>query len=70
MVYRPNEAKVRNLKTKDYLGKARLVATTDRADAYTGFSGPEMMKVRCFTVAIPVPSSALFFFKKKKKILN
>ncbi|TKA32040.1 hypothetical protein B0A50_01286 [Salinomyces thailandicus] len=26
MLYRPNEAKVKNLKTKDYLGKARLVA--------------------------------------------
>ncbi|KAF2725046.1 TPR-like protein [Polychaeton citri CBS 116435] len=26
VVYRPNEAKVRNLKLKDYLGKARLVA--------------------------------------------
>lgn len=26
VVYRPNEAKVKNLKTKDYLGRARLVA--------------------------------------------
>jgi hypothetical protein len=30
VVYRPNEAKVKNLKTKDYLGKARLVAAQDR----------------------------------------
>ena len=30
VVYRPNEAKVKNLKTKDYLGKARLVASQDR----------------------------------------
>lgn len=30
VVYRPNEAKVKNLKTKDYLGKARLVATQDQ----------------------------------------
>lgn len=30
VVYRPNEAKVRNLKTKDYLGKARLVAAQER----------------------------------------
>lgn len=29
VVYRPNEAKVKNLKTKDYLGKARLVASQD-----------------------------------------
>ncbi|KAL4807252.1 hypothetical protein BDV18DRAFT_114735 [Aspergillus unguis] len=27
VIYRPNEAKVRNLKTKDYLGKSRVVAT-------------------------------------------
>lgn len=44
VVYRPNEAKVRNLKTKDYLGKARLVAATDRANAFTGFAGAELRK--------------------------
>lgn len=30
VLYRPNAAKVKNLKTKDYLGKARLVAQSDR----------------------------------------
>jgi hypothetical protein len=30
IVYRPNEAKVKNLKSKDYLGKARLVAQQDQ----------------------------------------
>ncbi|KAJ5105534.1 hypothetical protein NUU61_002881 [Penicillium alfredii] len=30
VVYRPSAAKVKNLKTKDYLGKARLVAASDR----------------------------------------
>ncbi|GAB7363163.1 hypothetical protein MBLNU230_g3447t1, partial [Neophaeotheca triangularis] len=30
VVYRPNEAKVKNLQTKDYLGKARLVAAQDQ----------------------------------------
>ncbi|EDU51096.1 NADPH oxidase regulator [Pyrenophora tritici-repentis] len=44
IVYRPNEAKVKNLKTKDYLGKARLVAASDRANAFTGFAGAEMKK--------------------------
>lgn len=33
VVYRPNEAKVRNLKNKDYLGKARLVAAQERSNA-------------------------------------
>ncbi|KAM7192785.1 putative nadph oxidase [Naviculisporaceae sp. PSN 640] len=42
IVYRPNEAKVRNLKTKDYLGKARLVAASDRSNAFTGFAGSEI----------------------------
>jgi hypothetical protein len=44
IVYRPNEAKVKNLKTKDYLGKARLVAASDRANAFTGFAGSEVKK--------------------------
>ncbi|KAF7510490.1 hypothetical protein GJ744_006336 [Endocarpon pusillum] len=41
VLYRPNEAKVKNLKTKDYLGKARLVAASDRSNAFTGFAGSE-----------------------------
>ncbi|KAI9924955.1 hypothetical protein AWENTII_006590 [Aspergillus wentii] len=32
VIYRPNEAKVKNLKTKDYLGKAKLVAAADRSN--------------------------------------
>lgn len=32
IVYRPNEAKVKNLKTKDYLGKARLIAASERSN--------------------------------------
>lgn len=45
VVYRPNAAKVKNLKTKDYLGKARLVAASDRANAFTGFAGSEIKNV-------------------------
>lgn len=44
VVYRPNEAKIKNLKAKDYLGKARLVAASDRSNAFTGFQGSEMKK--------------------------
>ncbi|KAL1967054.1 hypothetical protein VTN77DRAFT_3578 [Rasamsonia byssochlamydoides] len=44
VVYRPNEAKVKNLKAKDYLGKARLVAASDRNNAFTGFQGSELKK--------------------------
>ncbi|KAL7946782.1 hypothetical protein V8C42DRAFT_295309 [Trichoderma barbatum] len=46
VVYRPNEAKVRNLKTKDYLGKARLVAASDRSNAFTGFAGSEIRNAK------------------------
>lgn len=45
VLYRPNEAKVRNVKTKDYLGKARLVAASDAQNAFTGFAGTEVKKV-------------------------
>ena len=41
MVYRPNEAKVKNLKTKDYLGKARLIATSNSQNTTTGFTGAD-----------------------------
>ncbi|KAA8902488.1 hypothetical protein FN846DRAFT_899457 [Sphaerosporella brunnea] len=44
VLYRPNESKVRNVKTKDYLGKARLVAATDAQNAFTGFAGVEVKK--------------------------
>jgi hypothetical protein len=45
IVYRPNEAKVKNLKTKDYLGKPRLVAASDRSNAFTGFAGAEIKRM-------------------------
>ncbi|TID25307.1 NADPH oxidase regulator [Venturia nashicola] len=45
IVYRPNEAKVKNLKAKDYLGKARLVASTDRQNQFTGFAGAELKRL-------------------------
>ena len=41
MVYRPNSSKVKNLKTKDYLGKARLIASSDKGNMFTGFAGAE-----------------------------
>ncbi|KAI4185404.1 MAG: hypothetical protein LQ346_005906, partial [Caloplaca aetnensis] len=41
VVYRPNSAKVKNLKTKDYLGKARLIAAADQGNMFTGFAGSE-----------------------------
>ncbi|KAF2431167.1 hypothetical protein EJ08DRAFT_189696 [Tothia fuscella] len=51
IVYRPNEAKVKNLKAKDYLGKARLVAATDRSQTFTGFSGAELKRMNSVDAA-------------------
>lgn len=36
VIYRPNAAKVKNLKTKDYLGKARLIAASEQGNTLTG----------------------------------
>ncbi|KAI0090555.1 hypothetical protein BDY19DRAFT_935808 [Irpex rosettiformis] len=39
ILYRPSENKLKNAKTKDYMGKAKLVATSDASEAYTTFTG-------------------------------
>ncbi|KAI9721118.1 MAG: hypothetical protein M1812_002599 [Candelaria pacifica] len=44
IVYRPHDAKVKNLKAKDYLGKARLVAASDKNNTFTGFTGSELKR--------------------------
>ncbi|CAF9932379.1 MAG: hypothetical protein ALECFALPRED_005279 [Alectoria fallacina] len=36
VIYRPNAAKVKNLKTKDYLGKARLIAASEQGNTLAG----------------------------------
>ncbi|KAK2612199.1 hypothetical protein QQS21_001775 [Conoideocrella luteorostrata] len=61
VVYRPNEAKVRNLKTKDYLGKARLVAASDRSNAFTGFAGSEIKNAGKMEVKDDRPADNISF---------
>ncbi|KAK7057495.1 P-type phospholipid transporter [Favolaschia claudopus] len=39
VLYRPSEKKLTNAKTKDYMGKAKLIAASDARDTTTGFSG-------------------------------
>ena len=41
VIYRPNAAKVKNLKTKDYLGKARLIASSEQANTLAGTASPD-----------------------------
>ncbi|KAG0708579.1 hypothetical protein DFH29DRAFT_890953 [Suillus ampliporus] len=44
VLYRPSENKLKNSKSKDYLGKARLVAAADATDAFTEFTGIKKLK--------------------------
>ncbi|KAJ3482616.1 hypothetical protein NLI96_g6859 [Meripilus lineatus] len=44
VLYRPPESKLKNAKARDFLGKAKLVATSDENEAYTTFSGVTRMK--------------------------
>jgi len=53
VLFRPNQNKVKNVKTKDYLGKARLVAATDRNDIFTGFTGSELQKTSLLEEGMP-----------------
>lgn len=67
VVYRPNEAKVRNLKTKDYLGKARLVAASDRSNAFTGFAGSEIKNVSTSSPPACISFAYLSLLRPKQK---
>jgi len=44
VLYRPSEKKLKNSVTKDYMGKAKLVAASDPGDIYTEFSGSQRLK--------------------------
>ncbi|RHZ71312.1 hypothetical protein CDV55_108393 [Aspergillus turcosus] len=46
VVYRPNEAKVKNLKTKDYLGKARLIAAASQGDTRNGHQPTDLIRAQ------------------------
>ncbi|KAF8348373.1 NADPH oxidase regulator NoxR [Amanita rubescens] len=44
VLYRPSEKKLKNAMTKDYMGKAKLVAASDATDVYTEFSGAARLR--------------------------
>jgi len=44
VLYRPSEIKVKNAKQKDYMGKAKLVATADSRDVDTEFAGVNRLR--------------------------
>ena len=45
VIYRPNAAKVKNLKSKNYLGKARLIAASDQKPAFAGTASAESQAI-------------------------
>ena len=49
------------MKTKDYLGKARLVAASDRANAFTGFQGSELKKMATGDIKDDRPAENISF---------
>ncbi|TFK44440.1 NADPH oxidase regulator NoxR [Crucibulum laeve] len=44
VLYRPSEKKLKNAVTKDYMGKAKLVAASDPNDSFTTFTGVTRLK--------------------------
>ncbi|KIM78245.1 hypothetical protein PILCRDRAFT_824726 [Piloderma croceum F 1598] len=44
VLYRPSENKLKNSKTKDYMGKAKLVTASDENDQFTTFTGATRLK--------------------------
>ncbi|KAG6879171.1 hypothetical protein C0992_004704 [Termitomyces sp. T32_za158] len=44
VLYRPSEKKLKNAVTKDYMGKAKLVAASDPGDTFTTFTGSTRLK--------------------------
>jgi len=45
VIYRPSEKKLKNSVTRDYMGKAKLVASSDPNDEETSFSGAARLKL-------------------------
>lgn len=58
VVYRPSANKLNNLKTKNYLGTAKLVAATDTAEAFTGFSGSERLQRSASSASSSEPANS------------
>ncbi|CAG8550770.1 4741_t:CDS:2 [Racocetra fulgida] len=48
------QGKLKNVKTKDYLGKAKLVAAVDPEDAFTGFTGAQQQKKAQMSTTSPL----------------
>ncbi|CAG8489796.1 11551_t:CDS:10 [Paraglomus brasilianum] len=54
VIYRPPEGKLKNVKTKNYLGEPTLIAVVDPGDAFVGFTGAEQMKNQQMSTTAPI----------------
>ncbi|GJN92270.1 hypothetical protein Rhopal_005300-T1 [Rhodotorula paludigena] len=52
VLFRPPETKLQNLETRDYLGRAKVIAATNASDLFVGFSG---MKKLAATAGVKPP---------------
>ncbi|KAF8484368.1 hypothetical protein JB92DRAFT_3131556 [Gautieria morchelliformis] len=58
ILYRPSENKIKNARTKDYLGKAKLVAAADSREAYTTFTGVTRLQQGMTPTGAPIDRPA------------
>jgi len=59
VLYRPSEKKLKNSVTRDYMGKAKLVASSDPNDEETSFSGAARLKLGISPAGLFVDSDPL-----------
>lgn len=56
ILFRPSETKMRNAKTKDYMGKAKLISAADARDEFTTFTGVTRFKQGLLPSGAPLGS--------------
>lgn len=70
LLFRPSANKLRNLKTKDYLGTAKLVAATDDRDAFTGFTGLHRANSDGGMFRNPLPEQRIGLIRSKTTVVR
>ncbi|KAF8317716.1 hypothetical protein DL93DRAFT_2055303, partial [Clavulina sp. PMI_390] len=60
ILFRPSETKLRNAKTKDYMGKAKLISAADARDEFTAFTGVTRLRQDQLPSGAPLDRSGSF----------
>ncbi|KAG5462267.1 MAG: hypothetical protein BJ554DRAFT_5431, partial [Olpidium bornovanus] len=58
LLYRPPEAKVKNVNKVDYLGSSKLIAAVERSEMFTGFKGAHLRKLTVCRIVIAPAKTA------------